>query len=61
MAWLSAERPEPNRILQRGSTKLVVPENVRGREFAALFAGSPAEVALGDGLQKRGVAENPSP
>jgi 2-dehydropantoate 2-reductase len=46
VVWLSAERPEPNRILQRGSTKMVVPENVRGREFAALFAGSPAEVAL---------------
>ncbi|MBL9214333.1 MAG: 2-dehydropantoate 2-reductase [Opitutaceae bacterium] len=41
-----AERAVPTRIRQRGPLKLVAPDGAVGREFAGLFAGTPAEVAL---------------
>lgn len=46
MVGISAERPSPNHILQRGATRMVVPDEAKGRAFAALFAGTPVEVAL---------------
>lgn len=46
MVGISAERPFPNHILQRGAARMVVPDGARGREFAALFAGTPVEVTL---------------
>jgi 2-dehydropantoate 2-reductase len=44
MVGISAERRAPNHILQRGAARLVVPDEARGRAFAALFAGTPVEV-----------------
>jgi 2-dehydropantoate 2-reductase len=41
-----AERTEPTRIRQRGTAKMVVQDDAVGREFAALFAGTPVEVGL---------------
>lgn len=41
-----AERPAPTLIRQRGVAKMIVADDARGREFAALFAGTPVEVAL---------------
>jgi 2-dehydropantoate 2-reductase len=41
-----AERTEPTHIRQRGTGKMVVQDDARGREFAALFAGTPIEVGL---------------
>jgi 2-dehydropantoate 2-reductase len=41
-----AERSDPTHIRQRGPAKMVVPDEGRGREFAALFAGTPVEVSL---------------
>ncbi len=41
-----AERTEPTKIRQRGTAKLVVADDARGREFAGLFAGTPVEVTL---------------
>ncbi len=46
MVGISAERPAPDHILQRGATRMVVPDEARGREFAALFASTPVEVTL---------------
>lgn len=46
VVWISAERPEPARIVQRSPAKLTVPDGARGREFAGLFAGTPIEVTL---------------
>ncbi len=40
-----AERSEPGRIRQRGPAKLVVQDDARGREFVALFAGTPVEAS----------------
>jgi len=44
MVGISAERPEPTRILQRGATRMTVPDDARGRNFAALFSDTPVEV-----------------
>ncbi len=41
-----AERTDPTHIRQRGTAKMVVQDEARGREFAALFAGTPVEVSL---------------
>jgi 2-dehydropantoate 2-reductase len=41
-----AERSAPGKIRQRGTAKLVVQDEPRGREFAGLFAGTPVEVTL---------------
>lgn len=41
-----AERSEPGRIRQRGPAKMVVQDDAQGREFAALFTGTPVEVGL---------------
>ena len=41
-----AERSAPGKIRQRGTAKMVVQDDARGREFAALFADTPVEVAL---------------
>lgn len=46
-----AERSAPGRIRQRGPAKMVVQDEPRGREFAALFAGTPVEVSLTADLQ----------
>ena len=40
-----AERAEPTRIRQRGTAKMVVQDDAYGREFVALFAGTPVEVS----------------
>ncbi len=40
-----AERTDPTHIRQRGTAKMVVQDDARGREFVALFAGTPIEVA----------------
>lgn len=39
-----AERTDPTHIRQRGPGKMVVQDDARGREFVALFAGTPIEV-----------------
>ncbi len=41
-----AERSAPGKIRQRGPARMVVQDDSRGREFAALFAGTPVEVSL---------------
>lgn len=41
-----AERVTPTSIRQRGTAKMVVQDDGYGREFVALFAGTPVEVAL---------------
>lgn len=41
-----AERVSPTSVRQRGTAKMVVQDDAHGREFAALFAGTPVEVAL---------------
>lgn len=41
-----AERPEPSRVRQRGPARLTVADDVAGRAFAALFAGTGVEVTL---------------
>lgn len=38
-----AERTDPTHIRQRGTAKLVVQDDARGREFVALFAGTPVD------------------
>lgn len=40
-----AERTDPTRIRQRGTAKMVVADDARGREFAGLFAGTPVDVS----------------
>lgn len=40
-----AERNSPTHVRQRGPVRLVVQDDVRGREFVALFAGTPVEVS----------------
>lgn len=40
-----AERTDPTHIRQRGVAKMVVADDARGREFVALFAGTPVEVS----------------
>jgi 2-dehydropantoate 2-reductase len=39
-----AERTDPTHIRQRGTAKMVVQDDARGREFVALFAGTPVDV-----------------
>jgi 2-dehydropantoate 2-reductase len=39
-----AERSDATHIRQRGIAKMVVQDDARGREFVALFAGTPVEV-----------------
>jgi 2-dehydropantoate 2-reductase len=46
MVDLPAERVTPTRIRQRGTAKLAVQDDALGREFVALFAGTPVEAAL---------------
>jgi 2-dehydropantoate 2-reductase len=41
-----AERTDPTRIRQRGTAKMVVQDDARGREFVALFAGTPVEATV---------------
>lgn len=41
-----AERMEPTQVRQRGTARLAVADDTRGREFQGLFAGTPVEVAL---------------
>lgn len=41
---ISTERSEPTKILHRGISHLQVPNNDRGREFAAYFIETPVEV-----------------
>jgi 2-dehydropantoate 2-reductase len=40
-----AERTDPTHIRQRGTAKMVVQDDPRGREFVALFAGTPVEAS----------------
>lgn len=46
IVWITAERPEPDIIIQRTPAMLTVPDNFRGREFALLFTDTPVEVTL---------------
>ena len=41
-----AERDSPTEIRQRGTAKMTVQDDLRGREFVALFSGTPVEVSL---------------
>lgn len=41
-----AERATPHLIRQRGRAKMAVADDARGREFAALFAGTEIDVSL---------------
>lgn len=41
-----AERTDPTHIRQRGIARMVVQDDAPGREFVALFAGTPVEVAV---------------
>ncbi len=43
-----AERVTPTHIRQRGTGTMTVPDDARGRAFAALFAGTPLELKLTD-------------
>jgi 2-dehydropantoate 2-reductase len=43
---LPAERSAPGRVRQRGRGKLTVADDERGREFAALFSGTPLELVV---------------
>lgn len=46
-----AERTAPTVIRQRGTAKMVVQDDALGREFVALFAGTPVEVTLTNDLK----------
>jgi 2-dehydropantoate 2-reductase len=46
LAYCPAERAAGGRIRQRRKAELVVPDDVRGREFAALFVGTHVEISL---------------
>lgn len=39
-----AERTDPTHLRQRGTARMVVQDDARGREFVALFAGTPVDV-----------------
>ena len=41
-----AERVTPTHIRQRGIAKMIVQDDVQGREFQALFAGTPVDLSL---------------
>lgn len=41
-----AERTDATHIRQRGPAKLLVQDDARGREFVALFAGTPVQAAV---------------
>ncbi len=45
LAYCPAERTSPTRIHQRRKAALVVPEEPLGRDFAALFAGTPVAIS----------------
>ena len=42
---IPSERLEPERIQQRGPATMIVSDTPRGREFLALFSGTPIEVS----------------
>lgn len=44
MVDIPAERADPTHIRQRGAGRMVVQDDARGREFVALFAGTPLDV-----------------
>lgn len=44
LIYCPAERTEPTRMRQRREARIDVPDNVLGRDFAALFAGTPIAV-----------------
>lgn len=46
-----AERSTPTAIRQRGTARMAVQDDASGREFAALFAGTPVEIALTEDLK----------
>ncbi len=46
MVDIPAERTDPTHIRQRGTGKMVVQDDARGREFVALFAGTPLDVSV---------------
>lgn len=46
-----AERADPTHIRQRGTAKMVVQDDARGREFVALFAGTPVDVTTTSDLK----------
>lgn len=46
-----AERTDPEHIRQRGTAKMLVQDDARGREFAALFAGTPVEAGVTSDLK----------
>ena len=46
-----AERITPTSFRQRGTAKMVVQDNARGREFVGLFAGTPIEASVTDDLK----------
>lgn len=46
-----AERTDPTHLRQRGPAKMVVQDDARGREFVALFTGTPLEVSTTSDLK----------
>jgi 2-dehydropantoate 2-reductase len=46
LVYVSAERPEPGRVVHRGGNRLVVPADEAGRAFRDLLAGSGLRVEL---------------
>jgi 2-dehydropantoate 2-reductase len=51
LLYCPAERLTPSRIRQRRAARIDVPDEPRGREFAALFAGVPVEVSPREDFQ----------
>lgn len=45
LIYCPAERTSPTHLRQRAGAKLIAPDDVRGREFAALFAGTGVTAA----------------
>lgn len=50
LVYCPAERPKPDRLMQRRNARLVVPNTGRGRDFAALFRDTPIAVQLTDDI-----------
>ena len=50
LVYCPAERPAPDRMLQRRQARLVVPNTDLGREFAGLFSATPIAVELTDDI-----------
>jgi 2-dehydropantoate 2-reductase len=48
---IPAERKAPGHVIQRRTGTMVVPASINGRDFAALFAGTPIEVRTTDDWQ----------